>query len=231
MVWGREIQAKQQTIKSNRIRCKQKLIRLIDSNKEQERSNHSFLTLTYKKDQRDISKAQREFAKFIQRLNYLVYQEKGARLKYVAVIEFQDQTRQGVIHFHILLFNVPYIEFQKLSDKWGFGYIKINQAKVKTVKGYMAKYIVKGFNDPRLTGKKKYFGSINLSRPQTIREPNHVDKIRESLPPPLLYKSTHYDSSFLGNTVIYVYEQVPVDLIRMLIEENPPPRYFDNESW
>lgn len=226
------IERKKRISIANKIRSRQSLVRLIDANKVQERHKHSFLTLTFKDDVRSIPKAQREFAKFIQRLNYLLYKQKEKEIKYVAVIEFQDKTRKGVIHFHVVLFNVPFIEFQKVSHTWGQGYVKINAIdRVKRIKNYMSKYIMKGFDDPRLFRKKKYFGSINLNRPQTVREPNHVDSFIEALPSPYLKKVSSYYSNYLGNTEVLIYEEIPVDLIRQLLEQRPPPRYLSNDDF
>jgi len=68
-----------------------------------------FLTLTFKEDIRDQRIANRLFSKFIQRVNYHL----GKRTKYLAVVEFQDKKRKGVIHYHVIFFNVPYLPAKK----------------------------------------------------------------------------------------------------------------------
>jgi len=205
----------------------------VNSNKTYDRGRHSFLTLTYKEDVRDIKKAQRDFAKFIQRLNYLLIGKKTKKLRYVGVIEFQDEKRNGVIHFHVILFDVPYIHWHKLTQCWSHGSIDIvardksgKALTVTKIARYMGKYMAKGFNDSRLDAHKKYFGSTSLERPKIFREPAHVDYIHQNL-----YRFTavyvrSYYSKFMGKSTYVVYEELPQEVVDFLISEPPPvPRY------
>lgn len=226
---------------ANRIRSQSNLVRLVNTNKVYDRGRHSFLTLTYKEDVRDIKKAQRDFAKFIQRLNYLYYKGKKKNdLRYVSVIEFQDLNRNGVIHFHVILFDVSFIHWNTLTKCWSHGSIDI-EAKDKSGKPltvtriarYMAKYMAKGFDDVRLNGHKKYSCSTHLERPLVYREPAHVDSLHTSLfqCTPVYVKK--YTSKFMGESVYIIYENLPQELVDFLLSQNPPfPRYafpeFDN---
>lgn len=224
---------------ANRIRSKTNLVRLVNANKTFDRGRHSFLTLTYKKNQKNITEAQRDFAKFVQRVNYALFTgKKSEKLRYVAVIEFQDKKRNGVIHFHVILFDVPYIHWNTLTNLWGHGSIDIRardkRGKAMTVTRvarYMGKYMAKGFEDKRLNGKKKYFSSRGVYRPLVIREPNHVDSFRPYLHDPLRTKTLQYHSRFLGTCFYFVYEGVSMEELQLLIEDIPPPRYKDNEKW
>ena len=77
-----------------------------------------FLTLTFSDNITNISYAFREFSKYIQRLNYAL----GFNLKYVAVPQFQER---GAVHFHVILFNFPFISgfnvYDFFRDTWGLG--------------------------------------------------------------------------------------------------------------
>lgn len=219
---------------ANRIRSQQNLIRLVNANKLTDRGRHSFLTLTYKKDQKDVKTACRDFAKFIQRLNYtlLTVKKIDQKLRYVAVIEFQDKNRNGVIHFHVILFNVPFIHYSTFVECWTHGNIDIRARDksgkpmtVTSVARYMGKYMAKGFYDDRLNHKKKYFGSINLERPVIVREPAFVDHVNSHLPLNCIKYSRKYQSKFMGNCVYVVYEGLNISTVDLLLGQQPPPRY------
>lgn len=233
------LQQKERFKINNRIRSQQNLVRLVNANKTYDRGRHSFLTLTYKQDIRDITRAQRDFAKFIQRLNYALFGVKNTKkLRYIGVIEFQDETRGGVIHFHVILFDVPYIHWQTITDCWGHGSIDIRARDksgrpmtVTRVAVYMGKYMAKAFKDSRLDSKKKYFGSRSLERPILLREPAHVDAIRDSLPSDTVVYSKPYQSRFMGSSLYVVYENVPIEMVQVLLTQPPPiPRYI-NDIW
>jgi len=220
----------------NRIRSHQNLQRLVNTNKIQDRGRHSFLTLTYKQDVKDINQAQRDFAKFIQRLDYLLTVKKSQPLKYIAVKEFQDKNRNGVIHFHVILFNVPYIHWPIITKCWSHGSVDIRardkQGKAITVTRvalYMAKYMAKGFKDKRLDHKKKYFGSSNLDRPIILREPALVDMIKQTLPPSYCSYTKTYDSKYMGQSIYAVYEHLPIPLVELALSEPVPiPRHLQD---
>ena len=143
-----------------------------------------FLTLTFADNVQDWKYANREFSKFIQRLNYFVYGEKCTRLAYVGVPELQDR---GAIHYHILFFNLPYIDKLEVEALWGLGYTRIEVEKVSGMQGenlgrYITKYMVKQFyskdkqgkdifyyDKDIWEGKKVYFASRNLYRPSVFR--------------------------------------------------------------
>lgn len=217
---------------SNRIRSQQNLVRLVNTNKTYDRGRHSFLTLTYHQLETNIPKAQREFAKFIQRLNYYLLVEKNIpKLKYVGVIEFQER---GAIHFHVILFDVPFIHFQNITKLWPHGSIDI-RAKDKAGRAltvtkiaiYMGKYMAKAFTDTRLDSKKKYFGSRNLERPLIFREPAHVDFIRSNLPAQQVTYTKEYYSRFMGHSLYVVYEELTISEVNFILSLSPPPGRYE----
>ena len=70
-----------------------------------------------------------------------------------------------------MLSDLPYIPKDKLAKIWGKGFIKINDIKnVNNVGAYIIGYMNKNIIDKRLMGKKAYFTSKNLKRPEIIYE-------------------------------------------------------------
>lgn len=113
----------------------------------QDLSRTSFLTLTFKENLTDLKKAKYEFEKFLKRLNYHLYKTKKSMIKYIAVPE---QQQRGAWHFHILLFDVPYIPNDDIARIWQNGFIKINQVKFQNileVYKYITKYLTKQFSE------------------------------------------------------------------------------------
>ncbi len=167
------------------------------------------LTLTFAKEIKEIKKANDLFSNFIQRLNYSVnlierkYSKQEAKknlLKYSSVIEFQDKTRGGVVHYHMIFYNLPKMTriYDRLAKIWGKGYFWVGtKSKNKKQKGftcvnsnkrldkvveYFTKYIAKSFDDIRLKNKKKYFNSRGLIKPIEIEVEELVDMIKRQMP-------------------------------------------------
>jgi rep protein len=147
--------------------------RIIDCNFD---DKSTFLTLTFRKNIQDIERANREFTLFIKRLKRYL---KNQQLKYIATWELQQR---GAIHYHLVLFSVPYIKNDKLSELWGNGFIKINKIKetVKTeaVGVYITKYFVKDL-DKKANQKKAYFSSRNLIKPKETKKKLDFDTIND----------------------------------------------------
>ena len=137
------------------------IARLIDCNFD---DNTKFMTLTFKENIQDIKYTNYEFAKFIKRLNYYLYQKKKQCLKYLAVWEKQER---GSIHYHIVFFSFPFIKFTDLSDVWGHGFVKINKIDVDS-KDNRGRYVSKYFSkevDEKEYKNKAFFKSQNLIKP------------------------------------------------------------------
>ena len=142
---------------------------------------HKFLTLTFKEDITDFKSANYEFKKFHQRVSYRI----GYRLKYTVVVQFQDGERKGgieggrggVIHFHVVLYNMPFIPADELSKIWGQGFIKINAIdNVNNLGAYVVGgYLCKKLDDIRYDGQKRYFSSRGLYEPLEIKSTSPID--------------------------------------------------------
>lgn len=149
--------------------------RIIDCNFD---DRSTFLTLTFRENIQDIERANREFTLFIKRLKRYL---KNQQLKYIATWELQQR---GAIHYHLVLFSVPYIKNDKLSELWGNGFIKINKIK-ETVKNeavgvYITKYFVKDL-DKKANQKKAYFCSRNLIKPKETKKKLDFDEMNDIL--------------------------------------------------
>lgn len=152
------LKRKQQYYKNKRF----EIARLIDTNFD---NKTKFLTLTFKENIQEINYANDEFKKFIKRLNYYIYHDKKAYLKYLATWEKQ---KRGAIHYHIILFNFPYISFKQLTRIWGHGYLLINKIDVDSIENrgrYVSKYFDKEL-ELKEHKKKAFFSSRNLKKPK-----------------------------------------------------------------
>lgn len=171
-----------------------------------------FLTLTFRENIQDLNYAHNEFKKFMQRLNTLAFGTKTRDIKYVAVVEFQ---KRGAIHYHIGLFNLPYIDriYDKLAEIWTAGSRTI--VPIKTPRGaikYFSKYLIKSFEDNKLKGRKKYFISTGLKKPLIVRDEESVKAIKHALEN-LHWLIKPYENSFtvdfVGKTDYTRYELPP----------------------
>lgn len=144
--------------------------RLIDTNFDDQTK---FLTLTFKRNIKDITYTNNEFKKFMKRLNYHLFHTKRSQIKYLATWEKQ---KRGAIHYHIILFNFLYLSHAELTRIWGQGHIKINRVDVDSVENrgrYLSKYFDKEL-ELKEHKKKAFFKSQNLKHPiETNRLVNH----------------------------------------------------------
>lgn len=120
-------------------------------------------------DIRNVDQCNTAFKKFIQRLRR--YVEKigyDPQFKYLAVIEFQDLNRGGVIHYHMMA-DLPYIENKELARVWGNGFVKINAIDNNdNVGAYITKYMVEDLNDHRLMKRKCYLVGKGMQKSEVL---------------------------------------------------------------
>ena len=193
-------------------RAKANLRRIINSNVGQygKEFTAKFLTLTFKDNVKDLDKANYEFKKFIQRLNYYCFGVKKNNLKYTCVVEFQ---KRGAIHYHVIIYNMPYLKANDIANVWGNGFIKINKIDdIDNVGAYVSEYLgqaEKGqghdIEDDRLQGKKSYFSSRGLFKPIEITNKKVVEQVAAALPEDFLTYSATYDNEHLGNITYKQY--------------------------
>lgn len=186
-------------------RAKRDLRRLINANYMQygKEFTTKFLTLTFGDNVTDLNVANYEFEKFIKRLNYYCFGTKKANLKYTCVIEFQ---KRGAIHYHVIIYNMPYIKANIIQDVWRNGFIKINKIDdIDNVGAYVAEYLGnaekgqgKDVLDDRLQGKKSYFNSRGLFKPIEITDKKVVEQVATALSPENIKYSAAFENEHLG---------------------------------
>ena len=180
--------------KKTQYRAKKQVYRLINTNAY---ALKKFVTLTFEENLTDIKKANRCFKTFIQRLNYYLKTNYKPKLKYIAVIEFQQR---GAIHYHLLC-NAPYIENSVLNKIRGNGFVKINKIdNVDNVGAYVTKYMNKDLSDERLQGQKCYLVSKNLDKSIKITEENTISLFIPQFDIKREYK-TNYTTEYNGDVV------------------------------
>jgi len=193
-------------------RAKANLRRLINANVGQygKEFTAKFLTLTFKENVQDIKQANYEFKKFIKRLNYKLYGTKKANLKYTTVIEFQ---KRGAIHYHTIIYNMPYLKSNEISNIWGNGFVKINKIDdVDNVGAYVGEYLGqaekgqgKSAEDDRLRGQKSYFSSRGLFKPIEITDKKIVEQVATALLNEKASYSATFENEHLGNITYKQY--------------------------
>lgn len=184
-----------------------------------------FLTFTFRPDIRDITQANGIFTLFIKRFNYFVSDGvKKHSLLYITVIEFQDKNRDGVIHFHALFFNLPYIDrvYDEVKRVWQWGHVNVKSVRnIKDMGQYMVKYMTKSMQEGRLKGKKKYFTSRSLLKPVVIYESEQVEFILTQLPSESKVGTASWDNKYCKKITRTTYniQNHPgaIDWIRTLI--------------
>ena len=203
-------------------RAKRDLRRLINANVGQygKEFTAKFLTLTFKENVQDIKQANYEFKKFIKRLNYKLYGTKKANLKYTTVIEFQ---KRGAIHYHTILYNMPYLKADEIANIWENGFIKINKIdEVDNVGAYVGEYLGqaekgqgKSAEDDRLRGQKTHFSSRGLFKPVEITDKKIVEQVTAALLNEKATYSATFENEHLGNITYKQYN------LKKLISKGP----------
>lgn len=193
---------KEENRKKVMSRAKNHIRRLINANIGQWGQKEKFITLTFAENIQDIKKANYEFKKFRQRLEYRL----GIKLKYICVIEFQ---KRGAIHYHLLIFNLPYVENKKLREIWGNGFIKINNIdNVDNVGAYIVKYMTKT-DDERLLNEKSYFTSRGLKKYRETINKKEITLAEQELSEFTTYENT-YQNDYTG---LVKYKQIKLNII------------------
>ena len=188
-------------------KAKKEVRRLINSNlnewtdKEENRVMSKFLTLTFKENVTELKWANREFSKFIQRLNWYLDATGNYKVKYLTVVEFQ---KRGAIHYHTVIFNMPYVPAKQLQEVWKHGFIKINKIDdVTNLGAYVAKYMTKKADKEsnketdKLKGQKLYFMSRGLLQPEVVVDYSRVESIKAYVENAKTYE-TEFEAPFIG---------------------------------
>ena len=149
----------------------------------------SLITLTYRANITDLDIANKDFNKFIMRLNYTLKKLKRPALRYICRPEFQER---GAIHYHMVtnLRSFPFTsdvvrewraagtlpdawkDEYNLKDLWhgkeaGKGSVNLEPIKkgMFSVCSYLTDYLTKQTDD-KLQRRKSFFTSRQLDKPE-----------------------------------------------------------------
>ncbi|WP_144463782.1 rolling circle replication-associated protein [Siminovitchia fortis] len=113
----------EKNIKVSINRARKQIRRLLECNFPDQ---YSFMTLTFSTsneiDTTDIDCCNDMFRKFKKRLDYHLEKMILPKFKYIGVIEFQDESREGAIHYHIVC-NLTAVSTKKLEELWSYGWV------------------------------------------------------------------------------------------------------------
>ena len=194
-------------------RTRMNITRLVNSNPD----FITFATLTFDetkflnpKDITGLETCNPLFMLFIQRLRY-----KHPDIKYLVVPEFQSDYYYrtgikkefgGAVHYHLLLNkSISSSELETIWKKQGF--VKINKIKsIKNVGLYISAYLSKESFNKKYFGKKKFFYSKNLNKPQEFKG-EECDTIKAIyLPMHTKVYEKSFESDYLGKIDFNLYK-------------------------
>lgn len=133
-----------------------------------------FITLGFKEEVTILSEAKKKLDYFHKKLNRIL----NISPKYIGTYEYQDN---GKIHFHIIYFNLPYIEHEELSRIWNNGSAYIQSVEDGPASyNYLTKYILKS-NTNREDNRNMYFRSLKLNKPIEKNDDLVAQKINKIL--------------------------------------------------
>lgn len=216
----KKIRKEKKKNKKNVRRSKIRLRRLINSNLGQYQELDKFLTLTCP-NLKDRDEATRLFKIFIQRMR----RRYGKEFAYIAVMEIQDGSRledktkaTNDIHFHTLLFNLPYIPKKTLQEIWSNGIIDIRKIRdYKDPAGYLVNYLVDD-DILNLHRKRTYFPSKNLIRPIEFLSTDFKDVLElcDKLKREIVFTDT-FEAEYVGKVTYVKFKNREIE--RSIINE------------
>lgn len=162
----------EKNLKDSLRRTKQTLRRTINANIGKWGERDKFFTLTFAENMTNQEETNRLFRSFIKKLSYKIF-KKESGLKYVCVVERQQR---GAIHYHLVVFNMPFVPVEELSDVWGHGFVRINTIEGNdNVGAYVVKYMGKtaemdAEKSAKEKNKKLYFTSRGLDKPSEFSD-------------------------------------------------------------
>ena len=134
------------------------IARLVDTNFD---NQTKFLTLTFRKIFKTLPMRIMN-SKIYQTTKLRTLSHKKANLKYLATWEKQER---GAIHYHIILFDFPFISVNRLTTIWGHGFVKINKIDVDSIENrgrYISKYFDKNLDLKE--HKKRRSSNLKISK-------------------------------------------------------------------
>lgn len=169
--------------------------------------NPLLVTLTFSENKTNLSECNLILALFIQRMHNTF----GFSFKYIGVPEFQ---KRGAVHYHVLFWGLPEGIFaserksRALATIWGQGFVFLKETDGNDrLSSYLAKYMIKAINDPRLFYHRAYYASRNVSRP-VVSSGFPLWWVEEefNLIPEKLKITKKFETRWTGNTSYSLYD-------------------------
>jgi len=163
-----------------------KLWRLHNSNANQYKELDKFMTLTFYENVNDITACDIQLKKFFKRLVYFT----GVRFQYLGARELQtlnqDTTGRNALHYHMFLYNMPFVLHSKLLELWCHNNpfmkkgeltgvnIKAIDNGIQEITNYLTSYALKELieNKDFLQGRKTLIMSYGLIKPKISEFPD-----------------------------------------------------------
>jgi hypothetical protein len=170
------------TSRKSAWRAKTKLRHIVNANTGAWRSPEGrtyrtvSVTLTFKEEVRDEARAHACLRRFLYMLEKWKHATDPAKLKWVAIPERQEKTRQGVMHYHLIFFNLPRIEKKILDALWSYGFVDIRASNRSNVGAAAASYLAKHFEEVS-RGQKRYYTSRGLHKPVVTNDQQDAARI------------------------------------------------------
>jgi len=144
-------------------RSKQRIFQIIEANHEKyDLFRTVFLTPTFKDQSHERKITDRRIHQFCRRLSYYL----GYKVEYLFVTE---RHKSGAIHYHGLIFNMPFIPIKYLEKNiYKYGSLDIDiPSNIRSVTRYVSKYITKDLIKNIDKNKKCYISSRGLVFPSS----------------------------------------------------------------
>jgi len=158
-----------------------------------------FLTLTPKENIKSLSQMYVHYHRFQIKMRRLF-----PDMSYICVPEFQAR---GAVHYHIAL-NIPYTPVMKLYMMWRLGGVHIEKRKKGDLATYLSSYLTEEMFAGDMYGKKKYFCSRNIKRPEVAygdQALTFIDALTSSGVLDLKSQKV-IENSFIGKISYFVYQ-------------------------
>jgi hypothetical protein len=164
-------------------RARRRIYNLVASNSYQwfdTKNNRPYkpvlFTVTFRENITNLDVAYLLFKKFISRMNIM----HPDYLQYVSVPEIQNR---GAVHYHIIMFNLPFVKYHILEKVWSYGSCNTRLLRGELAGArYISKYLGKTFENSNLFGKHRYYRSRGLKEPCVVYGEGNVDDLMDSFP-------------------------------------------------
>lgn len=143
-------------------------------------------------------------------------------------IYHETEEDSGKLHYHILIFNLPFVDnlYDVVNEEWGLGFIWIEKVPDKNIGQYITKYMTKT-DDEKLRGQMSYLRSQGLLEPTVILDEKFIRKIFHSMPYEAQIFANAYESEHHGMTEIKKFSLGKFPKIKTYILANiPKPARF-----